>query len=314
MKNYVRVSMLMIEFLMLILPVFSRQENLAFTDRGKNKSTIKPGEMKRILDGAADYCEKIEKSAFHFFCYEKVSETRTPLSSSGNISPLIDQSFSSSAGRRDLAAIRGKAYTQNYKYVNTYRLIKIKDTIKEVRKPVSSKKNQKVEGETVLTPQTFISIRAVFAPGTLLGRFVQYRYHYRFMRFDKRNDRQVVVIEVVPKKPGETTGIYGNVWIDMEDFSVVKIQADPRSVVGYQQLEENAKKLKAKLYLSLEAEFDEIHQGLRFPTKVSILEKYRGGPIIIRHRGRKEWVRTRIQFKYNDYQFFGVETRVMPQE
>lgn len=309
-----RVSILMIEFLMLFLPVFSRQENPAFTDRGKNKSTIKPGEMKRILDGAAQYCEKIEKSAFHFFCYEKVSETRTPLSSSGNISPLIDQSISISAGRRDLAAIRGKAYTQNNKYVNTYRLIKIRDTIKEVRKPVSSKKNQKIEGETDLTPRTFISTRVVFAPGTLLGRFIQYKYHYRFIRFDKRKGRQMAVIEVVPKKSGETMGIYGNVWINMEDFSVVKIQADPRSVVGYRQLEENAKKLKAKLYLSLEAEFDEIHQGVHFPTKVTILEKYRGGPIIIRHRGQKEWVRTSIQFKYNDYQFFGVETDVMPRE
>jgi hypothetical protein len=100
----------------------------------------------------------------------------------------------------------------------------------------------------------------------------------------------------------------------MEDFSVLKIQADPRSIVGYRQLEENAKKLKAKLYLSLEAEFDEIHQGIRFPTKVSILERYKGGPIIIRYRGKKEWDRTRIQFKYNDYQFFEVETDVMPRE
>jgi hypothetical protein len=311
MKDYVRVSTFMMALLMLILPVFSRQENQGFNDRGKNKSTIKPGEMKRILDRAAQYCEKIEKSAFHFFCYEKVSETRTPLSSTGNISPLMDQSFTSSAGRRDLAAIRGEAHTQINKYEYKYRLKKIRDTVKEERQPVSSKDGKQPEGETVITPQTFLSNQVVFAPGTLLGRFVQHEYHYRFIRFDKRNDRQVVVIEVMPKKPGETTGIYGNVWIDMEDFSVLKIQADPGSIVGYRLLEENAKKLKAKLYLSLEAEFDEIHQGIRFPTKVSILEKYRGGPIIPRYRGQKKWERTRIQFKYNDYQFFDVETDVM---
>ncbi|UCH98043.1 MAG: hypothetical protein JSV88_14645, partial [Candidatus Aminicenantes bacterium] len=78
----------------------------------------------------------------------------------------------------------------------------------------------------------------------------------------------------------------------------------------YQQLKDLAKKLRTRLYLSLVSEFDEIRQGIRFPTKVSMIEKYKGGRIISGYRGSKGWERTLTEFTYTDYQFFNVQTDV----
>ena len=60
----------------------------------------------------------------------------------------------------------------------------------------------------------------------------------------------------------------------------------------------------SRLHLSLVSEFDEIHDGIRFPTKVHMLEKYKGGSHINKHRGSRGWERKRMVFNYTDYQFF----------
>ena len=111
------------------------------------------------------------------------------------------------------------------------------------------------------------------------------------------------MIEITPKKSSKNTSVFGKIWIDTTDFSLLKIEANPRSIPGFSQLNQLAKNLQTKLYLSLETEFEEIHNGIRFPTKVHMLEKYKGGRHISRHRGSKGWERKRITFEYNNYQF-----------
>jgi hypothetical protein len=71
-----------------------------------------------------------------------------------------------------------------------------------------------------------------------------------------------------------------------------------------------AKELRTRLHLSLEIDFDHQQKGIRFPTKVSFLEKYKGGRIINRNQGPKGWERTRTEFFYSDYRFFDVQTDV----
>jgi hypothetical protein len=166
----------------------------------------------------------------------------------------------------------------------------------------------------VVQTNTFFSEKAVFAPITILDGSLQHRYNFRFIRYDQRNGRPAAVIEALPRKPVETATIYGTLWIDREDFSVLKIEADPKSIRGYQVLEKLALRLRTRLHLSLGIDFDRQQKGIRFPTKVNFLEKYKGGRIISRHCGPKGWERTRTEFTYSDYRFFSVQTDVTVQE
>ena len=288
------------------------EKNKAAAKAKKSGKAISAEELNHILQGAADYCSRLKQSAFHFYCQEKVLETRNPLTNfeQNDLSDddiEYEQKFKPNVALRK---IRSSAYKQAKSYLFGYRLIKQGNQIKEERDWISSHDNNKVHWNQVVKTNTFFSEKAVFAPITILDRTRQDRYNFQFIRFDERNGRRAAVIEALPKDPGETAAVYGNLWIDREDFSLLKIEADPKSIRGYGALKELARKLRTRLHLSLEVDFDLQQEGIRFPTKVVFLEKYKGGGLISMHQGPKGWERSRTEFTYSDYRFFSVQTDV----
>jgi hypothetical protein len=270
--------------------------------------------MKRILTGAADYCDRLKKSAFHFFCVEDIVETHKPLSSGQQTQQDITVDNIVKNQNRTLRNIRQTLYTRIGKYEFTYRLIKQGRKINEEREWVSSHDDVKVNRDKVATPRAFFARKTVFAPITLLDKERQDLYDYTFLRYDTWRDRRAAVIEAVPKSRGrKQLSVYGDIWIDSEDFTVLKIEADPQSIGLYPQLKKLAKQLRTRLILTLETEFGEINKGIRFPTLVRSLEKYKGGRIISEHKGQVGWERTRTVFTYKQYRFFSVEMDVSVQ-
>jgi hypothetical protein len=168
--------------------------------------------------------------------------------------------------------------------------------------------NVTISRNQVVKPTVFFSERAVFAPLTISER--QHMYDYKFIRYDKRKGRPALVIEAIPKHDQQEHFLLGKLWIDGENYSVLGIEADPRSIKGYQALKEIENRLNARLYLTLEIEFDQLHDGIRFPTRVHMLEKYKGGPHVSALKGASGWERNRTIFTYNDYQFFDVKVEV----
>jgi len=276
----------------------------------KEGKGIKSEELQKILAGAAGYCEKLKKSAFHFICKEKIYEVRRPLSSLGNKVPSVRDSDLGNKVVTVLDNMRGNVRPRINSYVYSYRLIKKGADIKEEREWISSANNVKVDRDNVVKPTVFFSEKAIFAPTTILARERQGKHNFRFLRFDTVNGRATAVIEAIPKEKEETAAVYGTLWIDTEDFSVLKTSADPRSIRGYRELKRLAKKLRAKLHLSLVTEFNEIRGGIRFPTRVSLLEKYKGGRYILWRGGAAGWERNQTAFTYSDYQFFNVQVDV----
>jgi hypothetical protein len=259
-----------------------------------------------ILNNAAAYCEKLKNSAFHFFCKEKIVESRSPLYASVvNNADIIRVSKDFTLMQYDFNEL-----TAVNIYVFSYRLLKSGSKIKEEREWLSSKDNVPISRGKVGKATAFFSRRAIFAPLTLLARERQNRYNFRFIRYDKRKGRGAAVIEVTPKYREQENTIYGNVWIDLEDYSILKIEADPRSIKGHQSLKEIEKQLHTRLFLTLEIEFDTLHDGIRFPTKAQMLEKYKGGRFVLKYRGSKGWERNRTTFTYTDYRFFDVKVEV----
>jgi hypothetical protein len=286
------------------------EKNKAAAKAKKNGQAISVEELNHILQGAADYCQRLKQSAFHFYCREKILETRNPLSNSELRDRLRSRLTEREKPNYDLRDIRESVYKQVKSYVFGYRLIKQGDKIIEERDWISSDNNVKVKRDQVAQTNAFFSEKAVFAPITILEPTRQDRYNFQFIRYDQRNGRPTAVIEALPKDPGENATIYGNLWIDREDFSLLKIEANPESIRGYGALKELAVKLRTRLHLSLEIDFDLQQQGIRFPTKVVFLEKYKGGRIISMCQDPQGWERTRTEVTYSDYQFFNVQTDV----
>jgi len=288
--------------------------------QSSNRQNISEVELQNILNHAAEYCEKLKRSAFHFFCKEKIVESwktlfsipdlQKKLNSLAQKPELIELQLAKLVRRYKRMKIAGDVNTAMNVYTFTYRLIKKGDEIKEERDWFSSKDNVPISRDQVIKPTVFFSERAVFAPLTILSRERQHMYDYRFIKYDKRKGRPAVVIEAIPNQELQEHSIYGKVWIDKENFSILAIEADPRSIQGYQALKEIGEGVNARLYLTLEIDFDQLHNGIRFPTRVHLLEKYKGGPHVSALKGASGWERNRTTFTYNDYQFFDVKVDV----
>jgi hypothetical protein len=289
----------------------------------KAGKTSKTDELDGLLKGAAEYCEKLKKAAFHYLCKEKIVETQEPL-----VYGTEDQN--------DLAANPyGNAYARSSDWVQrdiidrtkinkneyNYRLKKIGDRVQEEREAITDQ----VENETG-TPAPvimdinelrrsirFLSSKAVFGPITLLDARRQNNYDFRLLGHQELRGRPTAVIEAYPKNEKDSQFIYGKIWIDREDFSVLKIKANPNSILGYDKLVKLAEELNTRLFLDLETEFFQYRDGIRFPTQIHFEESYKGGLFIRQFRGAKKWSRTDNYTIYYDYLFFNVDMDVVYQ-
>jgi len=265
--------------------------------------------LNRLLQGTANYCDKLRNSAFHFICTEEIQELRIPLATDDRMEEFYERLNISHLIPRDLEKLRNEVLPEKKDYLFTYRLLKQGENILEERDWLSENK-EGIHQNNVIRPTAFLSQKAVFAPLTLLARERQECYQYRFIRYDYLEGRPVAIISALPRNPGSTNVVYGTLWVDNQDFSIMKIEADPHSIVGYEKLADLARQLKTHLDLSLETDFNKTYNGLRFPTRVCMIENYRGGRTVSSLRGPLGWERNRTVFTYSDYQFFNVQMDV----
>jgi hypothetical protein len=262
-----------------------------------------------ILNNVAGYCEKLQNSAFHFICKEKVVEIFEELVTNYRTAPERDYGdrYVAREGMDQQTRSKSRMVKQ---YLYDYQLIKQNGKITEQRLPLNRGKDSTAALEIESKMGTFFSKKIVLAPILLLSKEFQNQYQYEFKGREKIKGISMIVIEATPMNSIQNEFLFGTLWIDPRDFSIRKIKVNPRSIRGFAQLEAIARKLKAKLNLSAEIEFGNLKNGIRFPSEVTVVENYQGGPIISRLRGKKGWDRSKTVYSYKDYQFFNVQTEV----
>jgi hypothetical protein len=277
----------------------------------QSKKSEKNIELERLLKGAADYCEKLKQAAFHYLCIEKIVETQKPLTYRANVQGDVAADPGHPLFRKPIGSVERQTVDQTKIYKNqfNYRLKKIRDQVKEERDDAAGLTDIKEIRKNL----RFLSSKAVFGPITLLDRERQNNYHFRLLGTRELKGRSTAIIEAYPKNKKDAQFIYGKIWIDREDFSILKIKANPNSILGYDKLEKLAEQLNTRLFLNLETEFFEIRNGIRFPTQIHFEESYKGGPFIGKYRGSRKWTRTDTLTTYSDYLFFKVDMDVVYQ-
>jgi hypothetical protein len=279
-------------------------------------------ELEGLLKGAAEYCEKLKKAAFHYLCKEKIVETQKPLAigadAQSDVAARPNDMYYARASGWVQREIVDRTKTQKNEY--NYRLKKIGDSVKEEREAIADLESEKETPSPVLIDireirksLRFLSSKAVFGPITLLGAERQNNYHFRLLGRQELKGRPTAIIEAYPKNEKDSQFIYGKIWIDREDFSVLKIKANPNSILGYDKLKKLAGELNTRLFLDLETEFFTFRDGIRFPTQIHFEETYKGGLFIRQFRGSRKWTRTDSLTTYSDYLFFNVDMDVVYQ-
>jgi len=246
--------------------------------------------LEEILEKCADYCHKLANAALDFVCIEKIKEEMF----------FHPQMLVSQYGTRYTSV--GRTTRKNV-YVYDYQLIRKKLQIKESRILIEENGKKKNEKNAGLKTHMFGHEHIIFGPVGLLSEFWQQYYAYRIVKREKLKGERVIVVEAIPIPYLETDNLYGKVWVRKGDFSIMKIEWEPKSLKNYELIEENAKKLNAKPLIKLFSEYAFEKNGIRFPSRYLITETY------IHKRGTR-FTRSKTTVTYKDYKFFTVETEV----
>lgn len=188
-------------------------------------------------------------------------------------------------------------------YAYDYQLIKKGSKIEESRILLEENGKKKNEKDAPMKTKRFYSYKSVFGPVGLLSKEFQDLFDYRFIKETKLKGRKVYIIEAVPKEDVDEQPNYGKIWIDKEDFSVVRIEMLQESLYGFEDV---AGKLQES---GIRPEFKTVHfyeiekNGIRFPSRTEFEEAYKGSMT-------PKFKRSKVSIEYDNYRFFIVETTV----
>jgi hypothetical protein len=245
-----------------------------------------------ILKKTGDYCEKVKGMALFYVCREKVEDERHlferrnllkfSLSATENVTP-----------RR----IRTKTYTYDYQ------LIKKGEEPKEKRILLGEDGEEKYEENIEFRPVKYSGRYMVYGPVGFLSKKWQEHFKYEIVGEDVIDTKKAIIIESTPKKEREANYNFGRIWVDEKDFSILKIEYDPRSIKDYEDelVQSPIGDLSKKVIWA--TNFGVEKNGVRFPSQQRIQEFY------VNSEGENLLIE-KITFQYEDYKFFIVETDV----
>jgi hypothetical protein len=248
--------------------------------------------LDEVLEKTGEYCEKVKSLALHYICKEHVHSTihyyRTRVSFF---------SYWASSSKLELEGSMRKSWVYDYQLIRkSGEMVEKRNLIEEDGK-AQDKKN------TALLNLKFSSKYIVFGPVGFLSKYWQKHFIYEISRFEIVSGRRVVVIKASPKQKRKANYNMGYIWIDLEDFSILRIQWEPLSVQNYEEEKRRYPTEKFVKTVIWEVDFGVEEKGIRFPSLQTVQE-------IIVGENEKRHVLEKTEFAYSEYKFFTVETEI----
>lgn len=284
MKKKIFFLLLTISFPLSVINIY------AFLDQSPVKNNRE--KLALILKKSADYCERLARATLNFVCHERVKE---------NINYYKDI-FHSDYYNPRIKTVRSSQKVNTYLY--DYQLIKKGDSIKERRILLEENGQKKHKENASLKTKRFFTERSVCAPIGLLNKYWQNFYNYKIIKEEHLNGKETIVIEAKPKSPMKEKPNYGKIWVDKEDFSILKIEFSQKSLAKFKELKRMARRYMLRPQLIDTHYFEIEKKGIRFPSKVHFEEAY-----FTKYQERLIFSET--TFTYDDYKFFTVEVEIV---
>jgi hypothetical protein len=231
------------------------------------------GALPMILKRTADYSERLKREVFHFLCEERVVESsglevRRPRNQYSS-NRLLRKSMTSLDRRALNERIKKETIKSKRRYVNHYQIIKGAGGIKEKRE--LTKYNGKKISKKAKKPKAFsliYSYENALHPIYLFAPENQAQFQYKLLGKTRAMKRNAYVVEI------KKTRIMAVVWIDDQDFSVLKFQVYPAAFRGYNTILRAGKGKISEIKVQDIHYFGHKHRGLRFPSKTDIIVAY----------------------------------------
>ena len=262
-------------------------------------------DLAQILKGAAAYCGKLETAALEFICEEKIGETHY------NFATVPKWGGIAVASRETGQIVRQAFFPQwdpqrtiKSNYVCDYLFVRKGDEIKERRVVLEDDGKKMPDRNTLLEEKRFTALNPVLAATELLGSERQTLFNYRIISRAAVQGRNAAVIEAIPKS-GNSRGVeYAKVWVDSENFQILRSEVQGVPIDGYDDVLRDSVQFRVRPYLLTTHTYEFEKNGIRFPSESIIRVEYpRRGEFT-----KDRTLKLKIDMKYHKYQFFSVET------
>jgi YHS domain-containing protein len=189
-----------------------------------------------ILNPVADYCAKLENAALDFICREKIVEKFESDRQFEKFFKMVEDPVEKRGHYPGVLMGSGPLPRQENSFTYDYQVIRKDGRIQEKR--VLLVENETYGRDDNAYPKTkrFYINKAIYGPVGLLNRAVQRLCDYRLLKDETWKGRKAFVISIRPTKPDPGKPVYGEVWVDKEDSSVLKLNIDAESLSGYERL------------------------------------------------------------------------------
>jgi len=260
-----------------------------------------------LLAKAAEYCRKLESSAFDFVCREEIRETidpeldiasRGPLNAPGGAHDAPDSPILSYPGP-GIAVSWSKKVKRSFVY--DYQCVRAGRAIRETRTQLEENGKKKVVPNAELETSIVVWGTALLAPVGIFAERFQPSYVLTAAGEGRIGETKVVIIDAKPT-PGAppTRNLYGKAWIDPSTGDILRIEWSQTRVGYYDLFEKRGALFKRTPRLSIRSEFSAEKNGVRFPSRLFVEEAY------LKDSG-KAFVRSKTEVVYKDFKFFSVE-------
>jgi hypothetical protein len=262
-----------------------------------------------LLAKAAEYCRKLESSAFDFVCREEIRETIDPKLDAARKGGAIDPNAASNLGP-DAWGYMGPTLVIStvrkikHSFVYDYQCIRAGRAIREVRNELEENGKRKNVPNAALQTSIVVFSTALLAPVGLFGERFQPGYEFAIAGRDRIGETPVVIVDAKPR-PGTppSRNLYGRSWVDPVTGDILRIEWSESRVGNFDVFAKRGEIYKRTPRLNIRSEFSAEKNGIRFPSRLYVEETY------LKDSG-KAFVRSKTDVVYKDFKFFTVEFEV----
>lgn len=258
-------------------------------------------DLASLLAKTAEYCRRLEASAFDFVCREEIRETidpkldavQKPGPAEPGTSPFLGPTLLISTVRK-----------MKRSFVYDYQCVRAGGAIRETRALLGENGRKKVVPNAELETSTVVWGTALLGPVGLFGERFQGDYAYALAGEGTVGDAAAIIVDAAPK-PGAppSRNLYGKAWIDPASGEILKIEWSESRVGRFDVFARRGEAFKRAPRLAIVSEFSVEKNGLRFPTRLRVEEAY------LKESG-KPFVRSTTDVVYKDFKFFTVTVEV----
>ncbi len=252
--------------------------------------------LKTILNKLGKYCAQLENRSFFFYCEENIRET-------------IDYSILGSRKRFGSVNPGGRKKSGKHldHFVYSYQLIQKNGEIKETRKFLryAGKKKKWLKRNEQDRTRVMLA-KIIFGPIGIFSYYWQPYFDYKLLGKEKLGNDTTYIVECIPKYPFTSiethqNQLFGKAWVNASDYTVLKIQWEPKSIGYANRLIEFRRDVYPKFKFDLVSEYRLKKAGIRYPTNGYYREYFAD------KAGREDTL-LKLEVLYNNFKFFNVET------